>query len=177
MEALEQWMHQGATVRCQQVRDLENHADEQKLDLERKLVEAFVTPFDREDIYDLSIVLDEVINSAKYIAREIEALQMKSQDHYVDEMAATLVEGTRCLVHAFEHLPTNLQEAANQATLARKSENRFARVYRAAMRDLYSNDDFKTILKTSEVYRIMMAASGKIDIVGEKLLHVIVKMS
>jgi hypothetical protein len=177
MEALEQWMHHGANVRCQQVRDLENHADEQKLDLERKLVEAFVTPFDREDIYDLSIVLDEVINSAKYIAREMEALEMKLEDPYLDEMAATLVEGTRCLLQSFAHLPTNLQEAANQATLARKSENRLARVYRTAMRDLYRNDDFKMILKTSEVYRIMLTAAVKIDIVGEKLLHVIVKMS
>ncbi len=177
MIALEQWINEGAIDRCQKVRDLENEADEHKLELERRLVDSFVTPFDREDIYDLSQKLDEVINSGKTIAREIEALEIHSSDPYLKEMAATLVEGTRCLIQSFYHLQANPTEAANQATLARKSENRFAKTYRLAMKTLFTLDDFKTLLKTREVYSCMVVASEKIDIVGEKLLHVIVKIS
>jgi hypothetical protein len=177
MLALEEWINEGAFERCQKVRDLENEADEHKLELERRLVESFITPFDREDIYDLSIKLDEVINSAKATAREIEALEFRSSDSFLKEMAATLVEGTRCLTQSFYHLQSNHVEAANQATLARKSENRFAKTYRVAMRSLFTLDDFKTLLKTREVYSCMVAAAGKIDVVGEKLVHVIVKIS
>ena len=61
--------------------------------------------------------------------------------------------------------------------VARKSENRFAKTYRVAMRSLFTLDDFKTLLKTREVYSCMVAAAGKIDVVGEKLVHVIVKIS
>lgn len=118
MEALEQWIHSGTKGRGQVVRDLEREADELKLDLERKLNEAFVTPFDREDIYDLSAKLDEVINAAKASVREIEALELKFQGKLESEMVATLVEGTRCLKNSFENLNKDLQEAANQATLA-----------------------------------------------------------
>lgn len=175
--ALESWINEGVFERCQKVRDLENDADEHKLELERKLVESFITPFDREDIYDLSIKLDEVINSAKTVAREIEALEIRTTDAFLKEMAATLVEGTRCLNQSFIHLQSNLVEAANQAQLARKSEKRFAKIYRQAMKALFTVDDFKTLLKTREVYSSLVSAANKIDIVGEKLVHVIVKIS
>lgn len=175
--ALECWINEGLFERCQKVRDLEKMADEQRLNLERKLVESFITPFDREDIYDLSTKLDEVINSAKAIAREIEALEIRTSDSYLKEMAATLVEGTRCLHQSFAHLQSNPVEAANQAQFARKSENRFNKIYRQAMKALFTLDDFKTLLKTREVYNCMVAAANKIDIVGEKLVHVIVKIN
>jgi uncharacterized protein Yka (UPF0111/DUF47 family) len=177
MSALEEWINKGANERCQLVRDLEKEADDQRLDLERKLVDAFITPFDREDIYDVSAKLDEVINSAKAAVREIEALSLPPTVEVVQEMAQTLVEGTRCLAQSIQHLAGSLSEAAEQATLARKSENRFARIYRLAMHELYNSDDVKTILKTREVYKAMQVGSERIDALGEKLLHVIVKIS
>jgi len=177
MEAFEQWIASGAKERCQKVRDLEKEADELKLDIEKKLNEAFVTPFDREDIYDLAVRLDEVINAAKAAVREIEAMEVKVEGPVIKEMVNTLVEGTRCLLHSFRNLVGNVQEAANQATLARKSENRFSRTYRAAMRELFLHDDFKVVMKTREVYRTLIHASERIDGVGEKLLHIIVKIT
>jgi len=177
MEALEAWIKDGAKGRCQIVRDLEREADELKLEIERTLSDAFVTPFDREDIYDLSMQLDEIINAAKAAVREIEALELKFEGPMVDEMVCTLVEGTRCLKLSFSHLGSDSVEAANQATLARKSENRFSRTYRTAVRELFTHDDFKIVMKTHEVYRTLVHASERIDDVGEKLLHVIVKMT
>ena len=98
IEALEIWLSAGASERCQVVRDLEHQADEQKLILQKRLVESFVTPVDREDLYDLSVRLDEVINAAKNAAREVEALNFCPRDDYLAEMSRTLKEGT--LVHS-----------------------------------------------------------------------------
>ncbi|MBU6452517.1 MAG: DUF47 family protein [Cyanobacteria bacterium REEB67] len=177
IEALETWLSNGAYERCQAVRDFEHLADEQKLHLQKQLRDSFVTPFDREDIYDLSVRLDEVINAAKTTAREIEALNYCPRDETLDEMARTLTEGTRCLYNAFFNLNRNLNEAANQAFLARKCENRFAKVYRLGMRELFNLNDFKTILRTVEVYHTMDRMASCIDVVAEKLSHVIVKIS
>ena len=174
MVALEEWIIEGHPGRCQKVRDLEKQADEHKLEIERQLVESFVTPFDREDIYDVSVLLDEVINSGKRVAREIEALEIPGEDPFLKEMAATLVEGTRCLVQS---ISKNQVEASNQAALARKSEKRFLKTYRQAMKQLFTHDDFKYVLKTHEVYSCMVLTSERIDIIGERLLHVIVKIS
>jgi uncharacterized protein Yka (UPF0111/DUF47 family) len=178
LEALECWINDGADERCQTVRDFESKADEIKLDLQKRLVDSFVTPFDREDIYDLSTRLDEIINSAKGTAREIEAFTMNPEDAYMTEMARTLVEGARCLVNAFTALrEKNFSEAEVQASLARKSENRLSKVYRQAMRELFSINDLKKIMRTVEVYRSFVVAAEHIDRVGAKLQHVIVKIS
>lgn len=177
IEALEAWLATGASERCQIVRDLEHQADEQKIDLQKKLVDSFVTPMDREDLYDLSVRLDEVINAAKNAAREVEALNFCPRDDRLGQMAQTLTEGTRCLHNAFYNLSINLNEAAEQAKLARKSETRFEKIYRQGMRELFELNDFKTILRTVEVYRAMINTAHCIDIVAEKLHHTIVKIS
>lgn len=176
MEALGDWIEKGAIDRCQLVRDLEHRADQQKLLLQKQLANSFITPFDREDIYDLSTQLDEVINAAKSTVREIEALNYCPFDPRLGEMAKILSEGSRCLLRAFENLGNNLDEASQQAKLARKSENRFEKVYRVGMQELFEMNDVKTILRTVEVYRAMVNAAQRIDMVGEKLDHVIIKM-
>ncbi len=179
LEALGIWLDEDESEdnRGHRVRELEKEADELKFGLEKKLVDSFVTPFDREDIYDLSARLDEVINGAKYVVREIEALDVSRQDPFLKSMAEILVEGTRCLYRAFANFKGNLKEASDQAFLARKSETRFAKIYRQAMRQLFQDDDLKKILKTREVYRYMLQTAEKIDLVAEKLLHVIVKIA
>ena len=111
------------------------------------------------------------------MVREIEALEVSPNDVFLRQMAEVLVEGTRCLQQSFAALRSNLREASDQAYLARKSENRFGKIYRQAMRQLFQLDDFKEVLRRREVYRYMLQTAEKIDFVGEKLLHVIIKIS
>lgn len=177
MEALSDWLKEGGDERCQKVRTLEREADVLKIDLEQKLVECFVTPFDREDIFELSVSLDEVINAAKGVVREIEAFEVSPEGTALREMGELLVEGTHALQLSIFSLKKNLREAAEQALLARKAENRFTKVYRNAMRDLLKIDDFKVVMRTKEVYKAMLIGAERIDTVGEKLLHTIVKMN
>lgn len=179
MQALASWLKDdgGGDGRCQLVRDLEREADEMKMDLERKLVSSFVTPFDREDIYELSASLDEVINSAKSCVREMEAMNVSADGTKLAELADMLVEGTSYLKNAVYALRKNLREAADQALLARKTDTRTAKIYRAAVKELLELDDIKKIFRVKEVYKVMMTGADRIDAVGEKLLHAIVKMS
>lgn len=176
MLALQLWIQQGASDRCQEVRDHERAADKLVLELQAKLVDSFITPFDREDIYDLSARLDEVINGAKTTVREIEALPINANDYYLNEMMSTLIEGARCLNQSFSYLEHNLAKSSEEAALARKSENRASRIYQQAVRELFSEDDFKKIQKTKEVYRCLIQIAERIDEVAVKLLHVIIKI-
>ncbi len=176
MEALEKWIEEGADGRCQTVRDLEHKADKHKLRLESALVATLITPIDREDIYDLSHRLDEVINCAKRTVREMEALEVRPEGTVLHKMAGTLVEGSRSLLISFTNLASDLSEAANQASLARKADSKLEKIYRRAMQELFQSDDVKDIMRKGEVYRTMIIAGHRIDVVGEKLSHVIVKM-
>ncbi len=177
MVALATWLREDGDARCQTVRDLERQADEMKMDLERKLVVSFVTPFDREDIYELSWTMDEVINSAKGVVREMEAMNVSPSGTRVLEMADMLVEGTLLMKTAIHSLKTDLREAAEQSLQLRKVDSRFGKIYRPAVNELFDLDDFKTIFRVKEVYRAMVVSADRIDRVGETLLHAIVKMS
>lgn len=177
MEALAAWLsHHDDDARGQVVADLEREADEIKLELRKKLVETFITPFDREDVNDLSMTLDEVINSAKATVREMEAFEIPRETKGMCDLAALLVEGTRCLAASFAALRTNRREAAEQAMMARKIENRVTKAYRVAIRELFAEEDVRKILKYMEVYKALLRTAEKIDVVGEKLLHAIIKM-
>lgn len=177
MQALHEWIKEGGAERCQLVRDLEREADEMKMDLERKLVISFVTPFDREDIFELSASMDEVINAAKAVVREMEALNVVTNGTKLLEMSDILIDGTLSLQNSFRSLKKDLREASTEALKARKTDTKFGKVYRPAMRDLLESDDFKKIFRVREVYKAMLLAAERIDQVGEKLLHAIVKMS
>ena len=120
MEALETWIGEGIWERCQLVRDLEHKADEQKLFIQQCLVDSLVTPFDREDIYDLSTRLDEVVNSARTTAREIEAWDISPDDGYINEMGVLLVKGVKHLLESFQHLKVDFEQSAGHAMKARK---------------------------------------------------------
>lgn len=178
MKALSDWLkEENPDERCQTVRDLEREADEMKMNVERQLVSSFVTPFDREDIYELSASLDEVINTAKAVVREMDAFNVSASGTKLAEMADILVEGATCLRDGIFALRKNLREASNQALQARKIDTRSAKVYRQAVRDLLQLDDFKTIMRQKEVYKVLLTGAERIDKVGENLLHAIVKMS
>lgn len=175
MQQLQAWLETGDDAHRQRVPEIERQADALRLDLQMKLASTFITPFDREDIFDLSIKLDEVINGAKSIVREMETMDVQPKNESLQQFATILLEGTRCLHNAFAALKAKPKEAGNQAFLARKSENRFAKVYRQATQELFAADDLKSILKTYEVYRQMLQTAERIDTLGEKLIHVVVK--
>lgn len=177
MEALLIWLRDDGAERCQTVRDLEKQADAMKLNLESKLVTSFVTPFDREDIYELSSTMDEVINAAKAIVREMEAMKVSPQGTRLLEMAEMLVESTLMMKTSVHSLRKNLREAGEQALQLKKTDSRFGKIYRPAMNELLELDDFKTIFRVKEVYKVMITCAERIDRVGEVLLHAIVKMS
>ncbi len=176
IEAFNDWIQDSGSQRCQIVRDLEHDADLLKFEIGKKLVDTFVTPLDREDIYDLSQLLDEVINGAKSLVREIEALGKPQNETLIKEICNELVNGTKHLQSSFANLKTNLKEATSEATLARKSQNKLGKLYQQAIHNLLQDDDLKKIIILTEIYRGMLSIGDKIDLVGEKLLHTIIKI-
>ena len=76
MDALVAWAAGDADA-AQRVRDFEHQADDAKRELWRTLRDAFSPPLDAEDLYTLSADLDEVLNAAKDLVREMEVMKME----------------------------------------------------------------------------------------------------
>ncbi len=113
-------------------------ADDQKLDIELKLRDTFVTPFDREEIYDLSAGLDLIINEAKRIVKDIEFCRDLPVNEFLLRMSDLVVNGAEDIVDAFEHLNKDLEHVTEAANKARKTLPHVGKAYRKRWSNLCS---------------------------------------
>jgi len=61
VDRLHKWLTSRSKEEREELLRYVKEADEVRLNMESKLIEAFITPFDREDIYSISVEMDRVI--------------------------------------------------------------------------------------------------------------------
>ena len=173
---LRDWLKSGAHERCLVVHELEHTADEHKCAIEKNLRDSFVTPFDREEIYDISQFLDLVINGAKRLVKDIEFFEDDVIDEHLIEMSDVLVTGIELVSKSVQHLNSDLSESAKAADEARKTEVHVGKVYRKAMKELYEKADYKELVRKKQLYDYMLSIAERLEGLAEKLMHVSIKL-
>ena len=172
MDALVAWSG-GDAEAAVTVRDCEHRADETKRQLWIALRDAFSPPLDAEDLYSLSADLDEVLNSAKDLSRELEVMGL-SPDPPTHEMATFLADGVRQLADAFGRLHGD-GDATERADAAIKSQRRVEHTYRAAMSALLEVADLREVMGRREAYRRLSRIADHVHIVAERIWYTVVK--
>ncbi len=174
MNAFAAWAA-GDESRGHDVRDAEHAADVCKVRLAEAVREAFTTPIDPEDLFELSRGLDEVLNGAKNAVREAEALGL-TPDPAMADMAARLAEGVTCLQRAFAGLGEGLRDADEGAAAAVKAQRHLERAYRGAMSELLSTGtDLSEVVGRQELYRRLTDISDRILAVADRVGYSTVK--
>lgn len=169
----------GDESRAADVRAAEHECDDLRRQLVDAVRDAFTTPLEPEDLFQLSRDLDKVINGAKDTVRESEAMQFPP-DAASAEMAALLREGVDHLRSAFERLDGRRDRhglATEAADAAVKSQRQLERVYRRAMSDLLKVSDIRVVLGSREIYRRMTAMSDDVVSVADRVWYSRVKES
>lgn len=156
------------------VRAAEHEADERKRELLMLVRDAFSTPLDPEDLFELSRGLDEVVNGAKNTVREAEALSMQP-NRSMGEMSALLADGVHRLGEAFAALAGDADRAQQYAAAAIKAQRNLERCYRAAMADLAAQEDIREVVGRQELYRRLARMSEAILDVADRVTYAIVK--
>ncbi len=176
MDAFAAWA-QGDLARAEDVRDAEHACDEVRRALVDAVSEAFTTPLQPEDLFQLSRDLDKVINGAKNTVREAEAMEFPP-DRATADMAVLLAEGVRHLRAAFGALGRKATSSATEAAdAAVKSQRNLERTYRQAVGDLLSITDIAVVTARREFYRRISAISDDIVSVADRIWYSEVKES
>lgn len=176
MDAFADWAG-GATARADDVRKAEHECDEVRRSLVDAVSEAFTTPLQPEDLFQLSRDLDKVINGAKNTVREAEAMEFPP-DRATADMAVLLAEGVRHLQAAFNALDRKAAASATEAAdAAVKSQRNLERTYRQAAGDLLSVTDISVVTARREFYRRVSAISDDIVSVADRIWYSQVKES
>jgi uncharacterized protein Yka (UPF0111/DUF47 family) len=176
LDALARWAA-GDEAAAERVRECEHLADDRKRELRAALSEAFSTPLEPEDIFQLSTGLDRVMNAAKNIVREAEVLERRP-DPPMAELAAALAEGTHHLADAFAALGGGGGPAATDAAdAALESQRPVERAYRAGMSGLLGLADLHEVAARRELYRRLARTSDGLVDVAERVWYSVLKES
>ncbi len=176
MDALVRWAETaGDGAAADEVGTCEHLADDRKRELRRALRDAFVTPVDAEDLFQISGDLDEVLNGAKNAVREAEVMAM-APDPPVVEMARCLAAGVRHLAAAVDGLGDGRDhESTDAADAAVKQQRELERVYRRAMSELLEMDDLREVVGRRELYRRFARIGEDVLRVADRLWYATVK--
>jgi uncharacterized protein len=167
-----------ATDQCgdcaQAVKNLEKEADEHRRIIIAELNRTFATPIDREDIFQLSRALDDVMDYADNTVIEMTAYELSADEH-IRNMIDIMIQAYEELVNAIKYLKEYPNIANDHAVRAKKLENDMEQAYHRALADLFKGTDPIYMLKMREVYRHLSNCADRGDEAANIILSIVMK--
>ena len=182
LRLLEEWVKapRVESEAVEQMRVKELQADEVRRILIDELHNTFITPFDREDIFMLSLYIDDVLDYAYTTAEGMRLLDIDADD-YLTEMIQLIREATEELELAIKRLISNPRVAGDHGRRAKKLENEVDNLYRVASSDLFKKaKDFKQLmvmLRRREVYRHVSNMADQADHAADVVGMLVMKLT
>jgi len=173
---LQRFAESGDPALADEVDAIENQGDEILTQTIDALTDTFITPFDRQDIYNLAGGIDDMIDYLNNAAREMSLFKVPTTPAIL-EMVKILVEATdeiTVAVPAIERDPATARERARSASHA---ENRVEELYRRTLAALFDESDIPRVFKLREIYRHLSNSADRADAIGKLIVKIVVKVS
>lgn len=178
MDALRRYVHEPKPELAAEVSRLEKEADEARRILIDELNRTFVTPFDREDIFALSLNIDDILDYANTTIDELDLFDIEPNT-YIKRIVSLLADAAMEIHRGVLRLEDHPSVANDHAVRAKALENRVEHVYREALAALFVTpegiDGVMKILKLREIYRHLSNAADRGDEAANVLGDIVVK--
>lgn len=178
--ALEEFLETDGQDAAQRVRDAEKEGDELRRVLVDELKKTFITPMDREDIFDLSLAIDDVMDYGLSTLEEVLLLEIEP-DPYLARMVQLVRRSSEEINLAMTRLQRNPNVAQEHALRAKKRENQVEKVYREAIAQLFAEsvdlDHLLHLLKLREVYRHVSNAADQGNEAADRIGTIVMKIT
>ena len=162
------------------MRDIEHANDEVTHALLRKLNSTFVTPFDREDIYQLGSLLDDVMDHMEGAGNLVYLYglsQLPALPREMHDLIETLGRAAQLTASAMPRLQS-LKDLESYWIEANRIENEGDHAYRMLLVRLFSGEyDALTVMKLKEVADELEAAADAFEHVANTVETIAVKES
>jgi predicted phosphate transport protein (TIGR00153 family) len=182
LRLLEKWLSKSELKEkaIDQMRVKEIEADEVRRILIDELHNTFITPLDREDIFMISLYIDDIMDYCYTTVEEMQLLEIEADEHLIHMVKLTR-EATEELEMAFHRLFANPRVAGDHARRAKKIENEVEHLYRVAIGELFTKaKDFSPLmimLRQREVYRHVSNMADQADRAADILGMVVMKLT
>ena len=152
----------------------EESGDKARRELINAINSSLVTPLERQDLFSLSNVLDDILDYALNTADEMIIYEVYP-DFYLTKMVEKLIRGVSYLEGAVEDLFRNKHISNSSVVKAKSMENEIEETYHEALALLFSGEDFKHMFKMREVLRHISNAADRIADAADIMGNIIIK--
>ena len=159
----------------QRIKDVEHACDTLMHEITTKLNKSFITPFDREDIYTLSVALDDICDYIDAGPRAIVMYDIAELNDHSRQLARIIndlagqIEGALAMLHKPNGMNKHFVEI-------HRLENEADDVYFRAIGELFKNSTNPVeIIKWKELYEILENATDRCESVANIIESIVLK--
>jgi predicted phosphate transport protein (TIGR00153 family) len=164
-----------------EIRDVEHIGDEITIKTYEQLNKSFITPFDREDIHELTANIDDVVDSINGIARRICLYKPKKMMPIYIEMADLIYEGAKeieAAIHCLKDPVANKEKITRACAKVRAIEHTTDELYFVGVSELFEKEeDPKELLKNNKILEILERCVDEEEDITDTLKAILIKMA
>jgi len=161
------------------IHDVEHEGDELVHRLMERLNKSFITPLDREDIYELTSRLDDVLDYVDAVAKRLVTFKVSSVTSHAIELGRIIVRSSEEVAVGIALLRDLSKSEAiiRQCAKINQLENDADQVMRDALNDLFDGGarDALEVIKWKDLYEHLEIATDKCEDVANIIEAVLVK--
>ena len=146
-------------------------------DIIQRLNATFVTPIDREDIYELASALDDVVDFTEEVADYLGLYKIEAPMEQAQRMARILLQATRQIAEAMPRL-RKFQDLSHYTVEVNRLENDGDRTSRHAIASLFDNGiDPMVVIRWKDIFERLEEAVDACEHVANTLEGIVIKNS
>jgi predicted phosphate transport protein (TIGR00153 family) len=147
----------------------------------QQLNKSFITPFDREDIHELTAHIDDVVDSINGVSRRICLYKPKKLMPVYKQMADMIHEATKEIqvcIHCLNDAAANKDEITKSCERVTEIEHRADEYYYEAIAELFDKEkDPAELLKNNKILEILERCVDETEDVTDTVKSILIKMA
>ncbi|MEF3255327.1 MAG: DUF47 family protein [Deferribacterales bacterium] len=158
------------------IKDIEHKGDMKTHEIIQKLNKTFITPIDREDIYDLAAALDDILDLIDASAQRLALYNVENITSECKSFAFIILKCCQTIDKAVRMMDKKHEEVNVTFVEINELENEADRVLRESLGKLFSEEkDPIKLIKWKEIYETLEKVTDKCEDAANIIETVVVK--
>jgi predicted phosphate transport protein (TIGR00153 family) len=165
----------------QQIKEVEHIGDQITDKTYEQLNKSFITPFDREDIHELTANIDDVVDSINGVGRRICLYKPKKLLPVYLQMAGMIVDASKEIktcIHCLNDASANKNEITQACDKVKEIEHKADEYYFVAVSELFEKEQNPSeLLKNNKILEILERCVDEQEDVTDTIKSILIKMA
>lgn len=164
-----------------EIKDYEHIGDEITDKTYEQLNKSFITPFDREDIHELTANIDDVVDSINGVSRRVCLYKPKKLIPVYKEMAELInlaAKEIEICIYCLKDAAKNKKKIMKSCEKIKDIEHKADELYFVGISELFEKEeDTKELLKNNKILEILERCVDEADDVADTIKSILIKMA